>query len=153
MKRIVLGSLGVLAALIIIGAATSGSHPSGSASAITTPPIVAADPPSDAAPQAANKPADNGWNDVTLLDCTTRTDSFMTEASANVRIVNHTDSTQSYMIEVGLNNTQGKRISTATAVSNSLPSGRSVTVTGNGFPDGAIPGMRCELANVTRIPG
>lgn len=150
MKRIVLGSLGVLAVLIIIGAATNGSHPPGSASAITTPPIVAADDP---APQAANKPADNGWNDITLLDCTTRTDSFMTEASANVRIVNHTDSTQSYMIEVGLNNIQGKRISTATAVSNSLPSGRSVTVTGNGLPDGPIPDMRCELANVTRIPG
>jgi hypothetical protein len=142
--------------LIVIGAAVGGSHSSnvvGITTATTTPPIIAADSPNAPAPPAPNNPSEDAWGDVTLLDCSTKTEQFMTTATANVRITNHTDSAQSYMVDVGLNNAAGKRVAEATAVSNSLPAGHSVTVTGHGYPDGPISGMHCELANVSRLPG
>jgi len=87
-----------------------------------------------------------------LLDCSWKTDQFLTQASVNMRIVNHTDSAQWYMVEVGLNDAQGNSVTTATAVANSLAPGSSVTVTGSAYPAGPIPGMRCQLTQVTRIP-
>jgi len=168
------GSLGVLVVLIIIGSANGGSDPSGSGGAITTPPTMAADPPTDSAqlaataitpppavatnspstpaPQVTAKPADDCWNDVKLLDCSWKTDQFLTQATVNARIINHTDSTQMYMVEVGLSNAQGKPVTTATAFSDSLAPGGNVTVTGSTFPDGSMPSMGCGVTNITRVP-
>ena len=174
MKKIVLGSLGVLVVLIIIGSGNGGSDPSGSGSAITTPPTVTADPstdsaqpaataisplptvatnsPSTPAPQVTTKPAADGWNDVKFLDCSWKSDQFLTQATVNVHIINHTDSTRMYMVEVGLSNAQGKPVTTATAFSDSLAPGGNVTVTGSAFPDGPMPGMGCGVTKVTRVP-
>lgn len=98
-------------------------------------------------------PSDSGWADVTVTGCSTRTEFGATFAQANVRITNHANRSESYAVTVGLNNAHGDRIAEATAVSNDLPSGRTVTVTGEGnadTPGGA--GMHCELANVVRFP-
>jgi hypothetical protein len=89
MKKILLGALGTLVVLIIIGAAVGGSHLSEVISATTTRPIILADAPSTPTPPAADKPADDGWGDATVPACGTKTDQFMTTATANPRVTNH----------------------------------------------------------------
>jgi hypothetical protein len=108
--------------------------------------------PTTAAPTAeATTPS--GWADVTLIGCTTKTEFGTTTANANVRIVNHTSHSAAYLVTVGLNNANGDRIGVATAASNDLPSGRTVTVTGMGTTNTpSASGGRCELSNVIRMP-
>jgi len=57
-----------------------------------------------------------------------------------------------YAVDVGLSNVQGQPVGTATAFADSLAPGGSVTATGSAYPYGPVRGMRCQLANVTRIP-
>jgi hypothetical protein len=91
MKKILLGAIGTLVVLIVIGVAVGGHNSSNvgdTTTAITTPPIISADSPSASAPPVSSKSSDDAWGDVTLLDCSTKTDQFMTTATANVRITN-----------------------------------------------------------------
>jgi hypothetical protein len=108
--------------------------------------------PTTAAPTAEAATL-SGWADVTLIGCTTKTEFGTTTANADVRIVNHTSYPASYLVTVGLNNAHGDRIGVATAASNDLPSGRTVTVTGMGTTNTpSASGGRCELSNVIRLP-
>jgi hypothetical protein len=101
----------------------------------------------------SSQPTQSGWTDVTVTGCTTKTAFGTTIANADVRIVNHTSHPASYLITVGLNNAHGDRIGVATAASNDLPSGRTVTVTGMGTTNTpSTSAGRCELSNVIRIP-
>jgi hypothetical protein len=54
-------------------------------------------------------------------------------------VINHTDSPQSYMIEIGLDNAHGKPVTTAPRYQIHYHPG-SVTVTGSTYPAGPIPG-------------
>ncbi|HEX8935362.1 MAG TPA: hypothetical protein VF788_14460 [Pseudonocardiaceae bacterium] len=99
------------------------------------------------------QPTQSGWADVTVTGCTIKTELGTTTANADVRIVNHTSHPASYLVTVGLNNAHGDRIGVATAASNDLPSGRTVTVTGMGTTNTpSAPAGRCELADVMRLP-
>jgi hypothetical protein len=101
----------------------------------------------------SSQPTQSGWTDVTVTGCTTKTAFGTTIANADVRIGNHTSHPASYLITVGLNNAHGDRIGVATAASNDLPSGRTVTVTGMGTTNTpSTSAGRCELSNVIRIP-
>lgn len=167
----VVGSIFVI--LLIIGIANSGKDsapvtagnvpqtttdefaPSAPSTEPELPVTTEAPAPTQAPTRApvVEAPSDNGWADVTVTGCSTRTEFGATFAQANVRITNHASRSESYAVTVGLNNAHGDRIAEATAVSNDLPSGRTVTVTGEGnadTPGGA--GIHCELSNVVRIP-
>lgn len=97
-------------------------------------------------------PPDDGRNDVTLLNCSRKTDSYnMTTATVNVRVVNHTDAAQFYSVDVGLSDAQGQQVATAYALAESVPAGASVTVTGTGYPSGPVPRMRLQAPDVLRV--
>ena len=101
----------------------------------------------------SSQPTQSGWADVTMTGCTTKIELGTTIANADVRIVNHTSHPASYLVTVGLNNAHGDRVGVATAASNDLPSGRTVTVTGMGTTKTpSAPGGRCEISNVVRVP-
>lgn len=88
-----------------------------------------------------------------MTGCTTKTELGTTIANADIRIVNHTSHPASYLVTVGLRNAHGDRIGVATAASNDLPSGRTVTVTGMGTTKTpSAPAGRCEVSNVLRLP-
>jgi hypothetical protein len=101
----------------------------------------------------SSQPTQSGWADVTVTGCTTKTEFGTTIANADVRIVNHTSHPASYLVTVVLNNAHGDRIGVASAASNDLPSGRTVTVTGMGTTNTpSAPAGRCALSNVIRMP-
>lgn len=99
------------------------------------------------------EPTDDARNDVTQLNCSWKTDQYLTTATVNVRIVNHTDSAQSYSVDVELSNAQDHPVATAFAFAQSVSPTGTVTATGTGFPSGPVPGMRCHIGNVIRVPG
>lgn len=116
-------------------------------------PLVSFPSGGDSAPQMPANPDEDAWKDVTLLNCSWKTDTYnMVQATVNVRVVNHTASAQLYSIDVGLNNSQGQSVATAPAFAESVPPGSTVTLTGSAYPGGPVPGMRCQVTNVTRVP-
>lgn len=160
MKKIALAVVAAIIVLIVIGV-VSQSKPSQPAQSVPGTDLgngsTTSDPTTSAAPASAPTTeattTDSGWADVTVTGCNTQAEFGTTIANANVRIVNHTSHPESYLITVGLNNAHGDRIGEAGAVSNDLPSGRTVTVTGIGTTNvPSAPGLRCELSNVIRTP-
>jgi hypothetical protein len=163
--KITLAVAAVIIALIVIGV-VSQSTPSQTTQSVpgtdlgtttsdptSAAPAVAPTIEATTAPTTEATTTDSGWADVTVTGCTTKTEFGTTMANANVRIVNHTSHPESYLITVGINNAHGDRIGEAAAVSNDLPSGRTVTVTGIGTTnEPSAPGLRCELSNVIRTP-
>jgi len=105
-----------------------------------------------ATPQVAANPDDDPQNDVKLLGCSWTSDSYTTKETVNVRVTNRTDTDEFYSVDVGISDAQGQN-GTATAVAESVPPGGSVTTTGFTVTFGTVHGMRCQVTNVTRIPG
>lgn len=94
-------------------------------------------------------------NDVTLNGCTTSTNYGMTDVSADLDITNSTDSQASYWVTIGVDDTEGNRLSEINAIANNLQPGQSSNKSGQQamtmLPEGPVD-VTCSVVSVDRTP-
>lgn len=91
-------------------------------------------------------------SDVTVNQCAGGTDASLGMAKVAVKITNHTDQVQSYLITASVNDAQGNRLTEANGASNSVAPGQTANADLlGGSTEGMANATSCAIASVTRI--
>ena len=101
----------------------------------------------------ANDPS--AMSAATVSDCEISSDHGFTMADATVKVTNSTDSPQSYIVTINVNDSSGTRVAQTLAVIDSLAAGQSgVSPAGGPMAQDAMPGKAtCVVAAVHRSEG
>ncbi|MGH3917064.1 MAG: hypothetical protein ACRDTC_27185 [Pseudonocardiaceae bacterium] len=97
-------------------------------------------------------------DDVTISECAVVDDGYgYTSTQTRIEITNSTDTTQSYLVTISVNDETGARVGEINTVSNSLAAGQSTTLAGMSASgtatEDAQPGpANCTVASVERFP-
>jgi hypothetical protein len=91
-------------------------------------------------------------SDVTVAKCAGGPEAGIGMAQVTVKITNHTDQVQSYLITASVNDAQGNRLTEANGASNSVAPGQTATADLlGGSTEGMANASSCTIASVTRI--
>lgn len=101
-----------------------------------------------AAPSVGVMTTPGALGDISITQCTPNGPADMAQVTAQVH--NGTDSTQSYMITVSLNDAAGNRVAEANGAANSIMPGQSARVELIG--ESAAGAVACTVASAVRIP-
>lgn len=112
--------------------------------------------PGDKGTSATGGAPDSALKDVSVTDCSIKSEYGMASARAKVVTTNNTDEPQSYWIKVAVNSPNGDRLGMINVVANNLSPGQKHTASGMKASTpltGETPdSITCKLVEVNRVP-